>query len=189
MHKNRIEDVTPSLEFSRRVAVEGIIFDRPRREKITASAEECAALAKRFGLIAVEELAAEMTLLRLSEGKILRIEGKLTAEVVQTCVVSLQGVAARIEADFDTCFTEDGKEFFEGDDELDPALEEEFPDRVMENGELDMGELVAQYLALELDPYPRAPGVSLPAQMTEKGEAVKSNPFQGLKNLKSDDDE
>jgi len=113
----------------------------------------------------------------------------IEAEVVQTCVVSLQGVPSEIKAPFDTYFTKDGKEAFENEELLDIALEDEFPDMVMRDGQLDLGELTAQYLALELDPYPRAPGVSLPAQLTEAGPTTKSSPFQILQKLKSDKDE
>src|SRR5262249_42333856 len=151
--------------------------------------EECAALAKRFDLQSLSGLKADLTILRVSEGNILKVEGDIQAEVVQTCVVSLQGVHAEIKAHVDTYFTEDGKEGFEEEQLLDIDLDDDAPDMVVNNGMLDMGELVAQYLSLELDPYPRAPGVSLAAQMTEVGGDTKNRPFQVLKKLKTNDDE
>ena len=174
-------------EFSRPLSVEGIIPDRPRKEKVEASLEECAALAKRFDLRDLSGLKARMTVLRVSEGKIIRIEGDLEAEVVQTCVVSLRDVHSEIGAHFETYFTEDGKGL-DQDTEFSVELEEELSD-VLVGGILDLGELVAQYLSLELEPYPRAPGVSLAAQMAEAGLEVKNRPFQVLKGLKSEKDE
>lgn len=176
-------------EFSHPVAVDSLIPDKPRHERFAATAEECAALAARFDLQALSGLTADLTVTRVAEGNIIKVEGDFGAEVVQTCVVSLQGVPAEIRAHLDTYFTEDGKEGFDGDEPPDAAMEEEFPDMVMENGQLDLGELVAQYLALELDPYPRAPGVGLPAHLSESGGEKPNRPFEVLKNLTAKKDE
>lgn len=181
--------MTAAHEFSRPLSIEGIIPDKTRLESIEATPAECEALARRFDLQSLSGLKAKVKILRVSEGNILRVEGDFEADVIQTCVVSLQGVPADVKGHFDTYFTEDGKEVFEGDDELDTDLEEAFPDLVINNGQLDIGELVAQYLALDLDPYPRAPGVSLAAQMSELGGDTKNRPFTVLKNLKADEDE
>lgn len=179
--------ITP--EFSRLLSIEGLIPDKVRRESITASEEECAALADRFDLQSLSNLKARLSVLRVAEGNIVRVEGDLEAEVVQTCVVSLQGVPSEIRAHFDTYFTEDGKEAFEEEDLLDIEIDDEAPDLVMRDGQLDLGELVAQYLSLELDPYPRAPGVSLAAQLTETGGETKNRPFEILQKLKTEKDE
>ncbi len=181
--------MTIQPEFSRLIAIEGIIPDKGRREHVEASKEECAALAKRFDLKSLSGLKANLTILRVSEGNIIRVEGDIEAEVVQTCVVSLQGVPAEIKAHFDTYFTEDGKEGFEHEELLAAEITEDAPDMVINGGMLDLGELTAQYLSLELDPYPRAPGVSLAAQLTEVGGPSKNRPFQVLKNLKTEEDE
>jgi len=181
--------MTTPPEFSRPLAIDGIIPDKPRREKITASEEECAALAKRFDLQSLSGLKAELTVLRVSEGNIIRVEGNIEAEVVQTCVVSLQGVPAEIKTHFDTYFTEDGKEGFEEEQLFNIEVDDELPDMVVNGGVLDLGELTAQYLALDLDPYPRAPGVSLAAQLTETGGDTKNRPFKILQKLKTEKDE
>ena len=175
-------------EFSRLIAIESIIPDKAACQHIVASEKECAALAKRFDLQSLSGLKAKLTILRVSEGNIIRVEGDIEAEAVQTCVVSLQGVPAKIKAHFDTYFTEDGKEGF---DNKQPSIEvdEELPDMMINDGMLDLGELTAQYLSLELDPYPRAPGVSLAAQLTKTGGDAKNRPFQVLQKLKTEEDE
>jgi uncharacterized metal-binding protein YceD (DUF177 family) len=176
--------MTFAPEFSRLISVEGIVLDKPRQEEMEATPEECAALAQRLDLRALSGLKAKLSVLRLSEGELIRIEGDIKAEVVQTCVVSLQDVHAEIRAQFEVFLDEEGKEI-EGDDEG-IALDKDHPD-VMEGGMLDLGELVAQHLSLELDPYPRAPGVSLAAQMAEAGGEAKNRPFlQVLKGLKKE---
>jgi len=181
--------MTTPPEFSRPLSIDSIIPDKPRRENITASEEECAALAKRFDLKSLSGLKAKLTVLRVSEGNIIRVEGDIEAEVVQTCVVSLQGVPSEIKAHFDTYFTEDGKEGFEEAALFDIDIDDEVPDTVVSGGTLDLGELTAQYLALDLDPYPRAPGVSLPSQLTETGGDTKNRPFKILQKLKKEKDE
>jgi len=178
--------ITP--EFSRTIALESLVPDKLTVEKIEATPAECAALAKRFDLQSLSGLKGTLSILRVSEGDIIRVEGDIEAEVVQTCVVSLQSVPSEVKAHFDTYFTEDGKEEFELEEDFELDLDEEVAN-VIQNGTLDMGELVSQYLSLELDPYPRAPGVSLAAQLSESGEEVKNRPFQILQELKTDKDE
>lgn len=179
--------MTTTPEFSRPLDVETIIPDRDRHEIVSANQEECAALAQRFDLKSLSGLKGDLTVLRLSEGNIIRIQGDIEAEVVQTCVVSLQEVPSRVRAHFDTSFTEEG-EVFEEDIDLELELEEDLHE-VLKDGKIDLGELVAQYLSLELDSYPRAPGVSLAAQMAEVGGKSKNSPFQILQGLKFDKEE
>ncbi|MFN7113051.1 MAG: YceD family protein [Alphaproteobacteria bacterium] len=174
---------TPKPEFSRVIAIEGIAPDKKRKEAISATEEECAALAARFGIRGLRDFVADLSIRRVPGGTV-RIEGTFSADVVQACVVSLQDVHAHIDGQFDTYFTEDAEQAreeiaFTLDDDLDAA-------EMVHNGMIDMGEVVAQYLALELDPYPRAPGVNLAAQLHENGTAKKANPFQVLEALKGE---
>ncbi len=179
-------NMTIPHEFSRPITVEGIVSDKAMSVSIVASAEECAALAERFDLQSLSGLKGKVTILRVSEGKIIRVEGTIEAQAVQTCVVSLQAVPSRVRTAFDTYFTEDGDEGDAQDFSLE--LEDEVSD-VMADGILDLGELVAQYLSLELDPYPRAPGVSLAAQLAESGTDIQNRPFQILQGLKPEKEE
>ncbi|MCK5555604.1 MAG: DUF177 domain-containing protein [Alphaproteobacteria bacterium] len=169
-------------EFSRLIAVKGIISDKNKTEEIKTTEAECIALATRLGLKSLTGLKSKISMSYISDGNIIRIEGDIEVDVVQSCIVSLQDVSSKIEAHFDTCFTEDGKEIDENT-EINIILEEEFPD-IMVDGMIDLGELTTQYLSLELDPYPRALGVSLPAQITKSGENTKNCPFQVLKKIK-----
>jgi hypothetical protein len=49
---------------------------------------------------------------------------------------------------------------------------------------LDLGEALAEQLALALDPYPRAPGASLAAAEDEEDESPARGPFAGLAPLR-----
>lgn len=179
--------MTAQAEFSRLIAIEGITPDKIRKETVEASAAECKALAKRFDLRELSGLKAKLNIRRVTGGPAVRVEGDFEAEVVQTCVVSLQDVHAHVEGHFDTFFSEDAET--EGPD-IDITIDDdETSPEMITKGMIDLGEVVAQYLALELDPYPRAPGVSLAAQLAKVGAEVRSSPFavlQGLKGEKAD---
>lgn len=177
--------MTTQPEFSRILAVEGLTPDKVRKETVEANAKECAALAKRFDLRELSNLKADLRIRRVEGGDVVRLEGKITADVVQTCVVSLQDVHAHIEGEFDTFLAEEPKHAAKkfGDEAEFGIDDDDSAPEIITNGQLDLGEMVAQYLSVELDPYPRAPGVSLAAQLAEAGIEVKNNPFSVLKNL------
>jgi uncharacterized metal-binding protein YceD (DUF177 family) len=165
--------MTGTPEFSRPISIEGITPDKVRKEAVEATEEECAALAERFDLRELSDLKAKLSIRRVAGGEVIRIDGAIEADVVQACVVSLRDVHSRVESKFETFFTEDS---IDEDDEDAPEM--------VSNGYIDLGEVVAQYLSLELDPYPRAPGVSLAAQMAEVGVKAPDNPFKVLEGMK-----
>ena len=82
-------------EFSRIVDLDDLtgaesVFD------IVASEVERAALAERFGLQEINKLTAKVRLER-SEYSDVKFSAEIAAEVVQTCVVTLEPVASGIE--------------------------------------------------------------------------------------------
>ena len=96
----------------------------------------------------------------------MRLDGMIHAQVVQTCVVSLQPVPATISEGIAMNFAEDADEeaaeveiTYDLDDSSEPIV----------NGRIDLGEAVAQQLALALDSYPRAPGAEIPAAYVGEG--------------------
>lgn len=156
-------------EFSRPLRADRIGFDRGVTERLVATPAERAALARRFGIESVDRLEAEITLRRELGGRI-SARGTLSAEVVQACVVTLEPVAQRVEEAVDLRFvpaTETAAPHAVGEEEAPDA-----PDLVpMEpDGSLDLGEALAQQLALALDPYPRAEGATLPPALDAAGE-------------------
>ena len=153
-------------------------------ETVTATPEQRVLLAKRFGIVALDSLSAEIRL--KPENGLIRVSGHLEADVVQNCVVTLEPFASHVEDDFTTDFSEhaveEGTE--EGDALFDPDYEAPEP---IEDGVIDIGELTAQFLALALDPYPRAPGVAL-ERVWAGGEDAEKSPFAVLKGLKPSND-
>ncbi len=142
-------------EFSRPEALGGLGTERLRRQ-IAADAEECRALARRFGLRRLGRLEGRLWLERAGQG-LVRLSGEFGADVVQDCVVTLEPVATAIEERFTLFFSEQPRGVAEDVDV--PLDDEKWPEPVLD-GAIDLGEALAQQLAVALDPYPRAPGAA-----------------------------
>ena len=175
-------------EFSRPIAVKDI-GERPVTRSIEAKPEERDALARRFDLLGLDSLSAELAL--SWRGAEVIAEGELQADVVQRCVVSLAEVPDHVTSAFTLVFRERAESGAQPEEEIDPEIEEEMPEPFGPEG-IDLGEAVAQQLALALDPYPRLPEAELgktewgKAAAGDQAEAERENPFAVLKNLKRD---
>lgn len=134
-------------EFSRRIEV-ARLGAGPATYDLEASDSQRAALARRFGLEALERFTAHIALRRLAGG-VVRMEATLSADLVQTDVVTLEPVPNHVEEAFTLLF---------GDEAEDTAALDPNSDLVepLEDGHIDIGEAVAQQLSLAIDPYPRA---------------------------------
>ena len=126
--------------------------DRPQPLHLAANAEERSALARRFGLLTLDRLEADLTWWR--DGADLRLSGTFSADLAQACVVTGEAVPARISEPltirFSSAAPDDGDEI---------ELDAEDCDSLPYDGlSADAGEAVAQGLALALNPYPRAEG-------------------------------
>ena len=164
-------------EFSRPLAL-AAVGAVGRHEKLAANEAERAALADRLGLLGLDRLEADLEI-HPEPGGSWRVNGTLRAEVVQSCVVSLEPVPQKLLEALDWRVTAPGGEDDENDEDAD--LDADGPDPVEAvDGVLDMGEAVAQSLSLALDPYPRSAGATLDPSV--QGEAV--NPFAKLAALK-----
>jgi uncharacterized metal-binding protein YceD (DUF177 family) len=145
---------------------------------VVATAAECAALARRFGILAIASLEADLALRPERDGAI-RAEGRLAAEVTQACVVSLEPVAQHVAAPVSLRFLPPGAV---------PDDDPEGPDEIETDGDmLDLGEAVAEQLALALDPYPRRPEAALPPEATDAPEPEPPpapSPLAGLARLR-----
>jgi len=169
--------MTGIVEFPRPVAV-AEIEAVPREIAIETDANERAALARRFDLIAIATLTATITLAR-APGRSIVLRGRLRADVVQRCVVTLDPVEARIEEGFETRFAQGGDAADDtAFDPLSDEIVEPLPDTM-----IDVGELVAQHLGLAIDPYPRRPDAELATPETVTGAATgtPASPFAILR--------
>lgn len=160
----------PKLEFSRPLIVDRV----PRKgshEVFAADPKECAALAARLDLPAIHQLKAHLIATPWRGGG-LRVTGGFEADLEQVSIVSLE--AFRMNHKFEV------ERFF-----LPPKIAidgiEEDADPI-ENGEVDLGELIAETLALELDPYPRKPGENFASDLDLTSPLPEQpSPFANLK--------
>lgn len=165
-------------EFSRLVDCRNL-SSGPVRHIVEANAAERDALARRFGLLALDELRAELELTRNLAGRV-RLAGTLFARVVQACVITLEPVAAAIQEEFTEYFADLPPDSVIPADL--PLDDEDAPEALIE-GHLDLGETVAQHLVLALEPYPRVPGAGIDeryAGTDEPSSAGAGSPFAAL---------
>lgn len=150
---------------------------------VNPDAEERAAIAEQLGITSVDSLAVRLHAVKFRGG--IRVTGRLTADVVQPSVVSLDPVSQKIDEPVDRIFLPGGEKAYAGPAgaEIFVDLEgDDVPDH-FEGPEADLTELIVETVALGLDPYPRAPGESaddlgLPPAPPEE------SPFAKLKALK-----
>ncbi len=165
-------------EFSRIYALDTL--GEPRQVAIEATVEERTALAARFGLNALDRLSAEATLIR--DGAIVSATGRIKAQVAQACVASGADVPQTIDEPFTLRFLPESDTT---DDEVEIA-EDGLDDMPYSGAAIDLGEAVAQTMALALDPFPRAPdadAVLRAAGVLQEGEATAPSPLAGLADL------
>jgi uncharacterized metal-binding protein YceD (DUF177 family) len=139
---------------------------------VEATPAECLALAERMGIPEVLVLRCGFRLRRDTEDAVVA-HGRLTAQVVQTCIISAEDFTADVDESFRVRFVQAGAET----DDSDPESDDEIP---YAGDALDLGEAAAEQLGLALDPYPRLPDAVLP----EIEEADTSHPFAALTPLR-----
>lgn len=166
-------DPAPAPEFSRTIDVEKLA-DAGSHFKIEANQDERAALARRFDILGVDALKAEVSLRVGAKGTV-RLEGHLEAAVRQACIVTLVEVPAGIDERFVRVYAPAATR---DEAEVTVDLDAEDPPDSLVNGIVDMGEAVAEQLALALDPYPRAPGAVFDA--SQVGDPAQPRPFAAL---------
>lgn len=166
-------------EFSRPIKLD-TLGGAPRAESIEADTAERAALARRFGLLALDALKAELTLIREDES--VTLAGRLTARATQACVASAAPVPAEIDEPITLLFRPAP---VGGQPEEEIELGEAEMDVLFHDGAaIDIGEAVAQSLALALDPYPRSPESDVALKEAGVKSEAEVGPFAALAALK-----
>lgn len=159
---------------------------------VTATKAEEAALARRFGVDGLSNLKAEITLTPFASGNKVALKARFGADIAQTCVVTLEPVANRVEGEFFAEFVQ--RAFADNPDEIEFGVDDDDPPEPIVDGRIEFGELIAQNIGLLIDPFPRAPGavfetISVGVPEGEEAEATDShgrpNPFAVLERLKT----
>ena len=140
-------------------------------QEVAATEAEREALARRFGLLALDRLMAEVELVRQSQDTIL-LRAAFEAAFVQECVVTLDPVDGAMAANFALRYGPPEHESEEG-------IDDEVAFEPLVNDFIDIGEAVAQEFSLALPSFPRSPGAVLEIEETP----VDAGPFAALSHL------
>lgn len=160
-----------STEFSHRLPLAHVPATG-QRLRLEAGPAEREALARRFDLLRLDSLVAELWLTPADEGAV-QVTGEMTAELEQACGITLVPIRQPVREPIAWRLLPEGMEPSDGEDDPD--------DIETEQGVADLGEALAQQLSLALDPYPRAPGASMPENA---GDDAAHSPFAKLLRLK-----
>ena len=119
----------------------------------------------------MHSLKAELALARW-RGEGIKVSGKFVAEVEQICVVTLDPFRAEVSDTIERYFLP----------KAGPADEEAGIDS-LQDGAVELGEIVVEGLSLALDPYPRKPGAEFEGLGDDQAAAdapSTSSPFSAL---------
>lgn len=138
-----------TTEFSRIERLD-TIGSEDRQVTIEANETERVALARRFGLLAVERLQADLAIRREGDGIV--AHGRVTAAVVQACAVTGDPLPATVDEEVALRFVEPAQA---GEEEIE--LAGDALDTIeITGGGVDLGEAAAETMVLALDPFPRS---------------------------------
>lgn len=171
----------PAPEFSHTVDVRQVEGLAPRLE---ANETERAALAKRFGLVRLDRLVAQLELSR--KERTVSVKGTLDAAWVQTCAISADELPVEISDEpIDVRFVPQ-LTGYAPDAEIE--LESDDLDEIEYSGTyVDLGEAVAQSLALSIDPYLTGPDAEAARAEAGLSTPEDNSPFAALKGLTGKD--
>jgi uncharacterized metal-binding protein YceD (DUF177 family) len=168
----------PAPEFSRLFDIRQLDH---RAVRLTADEAERAALAKRFGIVRIDRLEAEVLLER--NGGALNANGTLSADIVQSCAVSAEDLPVEIREPLAFRFVPAASAHRPDEEvELDAALLDEIE---FSGTSVDLGEAVAQSVALAIDPFLTGPQAEEARRLLREESA---SPFAALAALKGKKD-
>lgn len=151
------------------------------QHNVIAGEQECAALARRFDLVRLEALSAEIALSKGDGG--IMASGMVTAKLVQACAATGDDVPSSMREPLHLIF------IAEPTDDGEVELEEGECDTMFHDGRgVDIGEAAAQTMGLAINPYPRSKGAEAALRKAgvknEEEEKIDSGPFAALAALK-----
>ena len=155
------------------------VSEAGRHLDLTADATARRAIAALAGLVDLPRLEASIDVTRRgSDG--LHVVGRLTATVVQSCVVTLDPVESQVDETMDVTFLPEDSPAAAAANGL-QSLQADDPPEAIRNGSVDLGAVVTEFLLLGIDPYPRKPGAVLDVPAADD---PSSHPFAALAALK-----
>ncbi|MGE0259305.1 MAG: DUF177 domain-containing protein [Alphaproteobacteria bacterium] len=164
-------------EFSRRVRLARIGAE-PYRQRISATEDERAGLARRFDLVSLDRLDAEVELVpgAIPGGEpTILLRADFEAVFAQRCIATLDPVAGVLAERFELLYGPP-----EAEETASGLVGEEVAFEPLVGDAIDIGEAVAQEFSLALPPFPRIPEAHADAELAA---AAAPGPFAGLSRL------
>jgi uncharacterized metal-binding protein YceD (DUF177 family) len=151
----------------------------PVRLRLEPDAAERARIARQLGLQSLPSFTADVTVKPWLDG--VELTGRFRAVVEQVCGVSLDPFEQPVEGEVEVRAVPAGSPHAAPSDRGDVELDPDSPDApdVLEGDAVDVAGYVVEHLALEIDPFPRKPGVEFEYQPPEE----ETSPFAALKKL------
>ena len=174
------EGLPPPPEFSRLVEVrhltDALLVLEP-------DAAERAALAVRFGIVEIAAMRGEVTC--ECDGTAVNASGRLTAQIVQACAISGENLAVAIDEPLTVRFVPASQAVSSPDEEVE--LDADALDEIAYDGTaFDLGEALAQSLALAIDPFATGPDADRVRREFGLDAPEASGPFAALAALRRD---
>lgn len=142
-------------------------------------------LAARFGLSEIQTMRAEVKL--LADGPVVRADGRLKAAIQQPCAISGEDFPVTIDEALHLRFVPEAEIAAEPDEEIELSADD--CDEIPYAGlTFDLGEAVAQSLALAIDPFAEGPLADKARAEHNLAGDDASGPFAALAALRNNKD-
>lgn len=161
----------------------------PTGVRVAIEADEAARadLARLADVLSVEAMRAELEVKPWGRDG-WGITGRITADVTQACVVTLEPVATRVDETIDVKLVPpeamaryEEKADEEGGIDVDPTLDLPEP---LEDGVIDLGAVAVEHFLVGIEPYPRKEGAAFDADAAGVGDGrAELSPFAALARL------
>lgn len=144
-----------------------------------ASASELSELTRVLDIVSCDELVVSYEIHALSGG-MYRLNGHIRGKVVQSCVVTLEPIAAKLDEPINVELRPAHlmPEAPEGEQEVLETADIE----PIEGDSIDLGLIVLEFISTGLDPYPRKEGATL--EFSDPAAGTAGKPFSALAKLK-----
>ena len=147
-------------------------------QKIEADKTECEMIASRLRLMKVLDLKADVS---VTGSSVYEVKGRFVGHIVQPCRMTLEPVTQEVKGDFKEFFASmNAKDYDASLLNIDMDADEIEP---LENGRIDVGELLIEYFSLAVPPYAEKEGATHFFPFDDEPEE-KEKPFAVLEKLK-----
>ncbi len=150
--------------------------------KLEADSDVRGRIARLLKLVRLESFIAQVAVKPWLDGA--EINGRWTADITQTCGISLDDFDTRLAGDFVLRVVPPTSKLAQPDDAetiIDPNADD--PPDVLDGDVIEVGGVLVEQLALEVDPFPRKPD----AAFVPPDPGPEISPFAVLRTLKPSD--